>query len=174
MIHRYSVEIGGAEREISVEKLDGSRVRVTRDGKSRVFEAVRVAATARASTWSLLPEGGGAASLVDVDGAAPDLTVTVDNVSVPCKLQSARAKVAGRAAPPPKVGPASIQSPMPGKVVKVLIAVGDEVKAGQGVVVVEAMKMENELKAPKDGKVKSVAVKEGQPVDTGQTLATLD
>jgi pyruvate carboxylase subunit B len=121
-----------------------------------------------------VPEGGGAQTLVDVDGAAPDLTVTVDNVSTPLKLTSARAKVAGRAAPAVKVGPASVQSPMPGKVVKVLVAVGDEVKAGQGVVVVEAMKMENELKAPKDGKVKAISVKEGQPVEAGQTLATLD
>jgi biotin carboxyl carrier protein len=63
---------------------------------------------------------------------------------------------------------------MPGKVVKVLVAVGDEVKAGQGVVVVEAMKMENELKSPKDGKVKAVAAKEGQAVEAGQNLITLE
>ena len=174
MIHRYSVDLAGSEREISVEKLDGNRVRVTHGGRARVFEAVRVAGNGRASSWSLVPEGGGRQSLVDVDGAAPDLTITVDNVSVPLKLHSARAKVAGRAAAPPKSGPASVQSPMPGKVVKVLVAVGDEVKAGAGVVVVEAMKMENELKAPRDGKVKSVTVKEGQAVEAGQTLATLD
>jgi biotin carboxyl carrier protein len=174
MIHRYSVDVSGSEREISVEKLDGNRVRVTHAGRTRVYEAVRVATNPRASTWSLLPEGGGRQQLVDVDGAAPDLTVTVDNQSVPLKLTTARAKVAGRAAPPPKSGPSAILSPMPGKVVKVLVAVGDEVKSGQGVVVVEAMKMENELKAPKDGKVKAVAVKEGQPVEAGQSLVTLD
>ncbi len=174
MIHRFSVEVAGTEQEISVEKLDGNRVRISRGGKARVLEAVRVAGSARASAWSILPDGGGPAALVDVDGAAPDLTVTVDNKSVPLKLQSARAKVAGRAAPPPKGGPASVQSPMPGKVVKVLVAVGEAVKSGQGVVVVEAMKMENELKAPRDGTVKSVAVKEGQPVEAGQTLATFD
>jgi glutaconyl-CoA/methylmalonyl-CoA decarboxylase subunit gamma len=174
MIHRYSVEVSGSEREISVEKLDGNRVRVTRDGNTRVYEAVRVAGNPRASTWSLLPEGGGKQVLVDVDGVAPDLTVTVDNKGVPLKLTSARAKVAGRAAPPPKLGPSAVLSPMPGKVVKVLVAVGDEVKSGQGVVVVEAMKMENELKAPKDGKIKAVAVKEGQPVEAGQNLVTLE
>jgi biotin carboxyl carrier protein len=174
MIHRYSVELAGAEREISVEKLDGSRVRVTHGGQARVYEAVRVAGTGRASTWSLLPEGGGRQALVDVDGVAPDLTVTVDNRSVPLKLTTARAKVAGRAAPPPKAGPSAVQSPMPGKVVKVLVAVGEDVKAGQGVVVVEAMKMENELKSPKDGKVKAVAVKEGQAVEAGQSLITLE
>jgi biotin carboxyl carrier protein len=174
MIHRYSVEVAGGEREITVEKLDGTRVRVTHGGRERVYEAVRVAGSARASTWSLLPEGGGRQALVDVDGVAPDLTVTIDNKSVPLKVTSARAKVAGRAAPPPKSGPSAVQSPMPGKVVKVLVAVGDEVKSGQGVVVVEAMKMENELKSPKDGKVKAVAVKEGQAVEAGQSLVTLE
>jgi biotin carboxyl carrier protein len=174
MIHKYSIEMAGAEREISVEKLDGNRVRVTHAGRTRVYDAVRVSAGARASTWSLLPEGGGTTALVDVDGTAPDLNVTVDNITVPLKLQSARAKVAGRAAPAVKVGASSVQSPMPGKVVKVLVAVGDEVKAGQGVVVVEAMKMENELKSPKDGKVKAVSAKEGQTVEAGQTLVTLE
>src|SRR6478609_8790299 len=50
MIHRYSVELAGAEREISVEKLDGSRVRVTHGGRARIYEAVRVAGNARASS----------------------------------------------------------------------------------------------------------------------------
>jgi biotin carboxyl carrier protein len=174
MIHKYSVELSGQERDFTVEKLEGNRVRVVIGDRTRVYEAVKVVAGGRATTWSLLPEGGGPAALVDVDGAAPDLTVTIDNVSVPVKLQSARAKVAGRAAAAPKSGPAAVQSPMPGKVVKLLVAVGDEVKSGQGVVVVEAMKMENELKAPRDGKVKAIAVKEGQAVEAGQTLASLD
>ncbi len=174
MIHRFAVELAGGEREIAVEKIDGARVRVTHAGRTRIYEAVRVASGPRASTWSLLPDGGGRQLVVDVDGAAPDLNVTVDNRTVPLKLTSARAKVAGRAVPPPKTGASAVLSPMPGKVVKVLVAVGDEVKAGQGVVVVEAMKMENELKSPKDGKVKAVAVKEGQPVEAGQSLVTLE
>jgi biotin carboxyl carrier protein len=174
MIHKYSVEMGGQERDFTVEKLEGNRVRVVIGDRTRVYEAVKVVAGGRASTWSLLPEGGGKAALVDVDGAAPDLTVTLDNVSVPVKLQSARAKVAGRAAAPPKTGPAAVQSPMPGKVVKMLVAVGDAVKAGQGVVVVEAMKMENELKSTRDGKVKSISVKEGQAVEAGQSLVLLE
>ena len=50
MIHRFAVEIAGAEREIAVEKIDGTRVRVTHAGRVRVYEAVRVASNARAST----------------------------------------------------------------------------------------------------------------------------
>jgi biotin carboxyl carrier protein len=63
---------------------------------------------------------------------------------------------------------------MPGKVVRVLVARGDAVRARQPLVVVEAMKMENELKSPKDGKVKAVAAKEGQAVEAGQSLVTLE
>lgn len=174
MIHRYSVEVAGSEREFTIEKLDGNRVRIVHAGRTRVYEAVKVVGSGKASTWSLLPEGGGEARQIDVDGAAPDVNVTVDNVTVGMKLQSARAKVAGRAAPAQKAVSSSVQSPMPGKVVKLLVGVGDEVKAGQGVVVVEAMKMENELKSPRDGKVKAVSVKEGQAVEAGQALATLE
>ncbi|MSP63788.1 MAG: biotin/lipoyl-binding protein [Myxococcales bacterium] len=62
---------------------------------------------------------------------------------------------------------------MPGKVVKVLVQVGDAVKAGQGLLVVEAMKMENELRAPRDGAVADVSAREGQSVEAGQILATI-
>jgi biotin carboxyl carrier protein len=174
VIHRFAVELKGEEREVTIEPLDGGRWRVTHAGRTRVIDARKVADTGRATTWSIVPEGGGAATLVDVDGAAPDLTVTVSNVSVPLKVQNARTKLAAAAAPRSRdMGPLHVKSPMPGKVVKVLIKVGDTVTAGQGIVVVEAMKMENELKAPRDGKVVAVPAHEGQAVEAGQTLATL-
>jgi biotin carboxyl carrier protein len=65
-------------------------------------------------------------------------------------------------------------APMPGKVVKVLARVGDAVKEGQGVVVVEAMKMENEMRSPKDGKLTELHVVEGQAVDGGAKLAVIE
>lgn len=68
----------------------------------------------------------------------------------------------------------TVLAPMPGLVVKVEVEVGQAVKAGQGVIVVEAMKMENELKAPSDGVVASIAVKPGQTVDKGATLLVLE
>ena len=67
-----------------------------------------------------------------------------------------------------------IASPMPGKVVKVFVKVGDEVKEGQPVVVVEAMKMENELKSPKAGKVLEVAAVEGGVVENGAKLVVVE
>ena len=71
-------------------------------------------------------------------------------------------------------GRESITAAMPGKVVRVLVAVGDEVAAGQGIVVVEAMKMQNELKARRDGRVVAIQVGENDSVDAGAILATIE
>lgn len=70
-------------------------------------------------------------------------------------------------------GPRTLHSPMPGRVLRILLAPGDPVKAQQGVLVVEAMKMQNELKSPKDGTVSAILVKEGDTVTAGQSLATI-
>ncbi|HYW45339.1 MAG TPA: biotin/lipoyl-containing protein [Bryobacteraceae bacterium] len=71
-------------------------------------------------------------------------------------------------------GAQNLTAPMPGKVVRVLAAAGDVVEAGQGVVVVEAMKMQNEIKAPRAGRVIAVPAKEGATVAAGDVLATIE
>jgi biotin carboxyl carrier protein len=71
-------------------------------------------------------------------------------------------------------GRQQIVAPMPGKVVRLLVRVGDEVEAGQGLVVVEAMKMQNEIRSPKKGKVERLQAKEGQAVNAGDVLAWVD
>lgn len=71
-------------------------------------------------------------------------------------------------------GPTTIASPMPGKVVAVLVEEGQQVVKGQGLVVVEAMKMENELKAPRDGVVKNLSATVGSPVDGGAALCVVE
>jgi biotin carboxyl carrier protein len=71
-------------------------------------------------------------------------------------------------------GEAVISSPMPGRVVGLKVDVGQAVKEGAGVVLVEAMKMENELHSPKDGKVKSILVKVGDAVEGGQDLVVIE
>jgi acetyl/propionyl-CoA carboxylase alpha subunit len=70
-------------------------------------------------------------------------------------------------------GRASLTAAMPGKIVRVLVAVGDEVTAGQGILVIEAMKMQNELKSPRAGRVTAIAVKENDSVNAGALLATI-
>jgi biotin carboxyl carrier protein len=68
----------------------------------------------------------------------------------------------------------TLAAPMPGKVVRVLVAQGDMVEAGQGLLVVEAMKMQNEMKASRAGRILSLTVKEGATVAAGEILATIE
>lgn len=178
---------GAAKREVRVEPLGlatapaGSagaagpagegRFRITIDGQESVVSARRI----EASTWSLLTEDG-RQIVVDVDGAAPDLRVTVAGAEpLRVQLQDARALLleggAGGSAGGQSAG--ELRASMPGKVVKVLCKPGDGIKAGQGLLVIEAMKMENELRAVAAGKVTEVLVREGQAVEGGQLLVSL-
>ena len=71
-------------------------------------------------------------------------------------------------------GPVSLVAPMPGKVVRVLVNENATVESGQGIVVVEAMKMQNEVKSPKAGRVRKLATKEGASVNAGDVLAVVE
>lgn len=71
-------------------------------------------------------------------------------------------------------GRQQILAPMSGKIVRVLVQAGEKVEAGQGLLVVEAMKMQNEIRSPKSGTVERLLVKEGQPVNAGEVLAWID
>jgi biotin carboxyl carrier protein len=70
-------------------------------------------------------------------------------------------------------GRQQILAPMPGKVVRLLVKAGDHVEAGQGLLVVEAMKMQNEIRSPKSGTVERVLAREGQPVNAGEVLCVV-
>jgi biotin carboxyl carrier protein len=71
-------------------------------------------------------------------------------------------------------GRQQVLAPMPGKIVRVLVQTGEKVQAGQGLLVVEAMKMQNEIRSPKSGTVERLLVKEGQPVNASEILAWID
>jgi biotin carboxyl carrier protein len=71
-------------------------------------------------------------------------------------------------------GPALIRAQMPGKIIKVLVEIGARVEAGQGLIVAEAMKMQNEVKSPKNGVVARILVSEGATVSAGETLMVLE
>jgi biotin carboxyl carrier protein len=71
-------------------------------------------------------------------------------------------------------GPKSITAPMPGRVIRVLAGIGDEVQAHQGIVVIEAMKMQNELKSPKAGKLVELRTEPGSAVAAGDVLAVIE
>ena len=80
----------------------------------------------------------------------------------------------GASTRPRAAGPVRLKAPMPGKVVRLLVETGAQVEAGQGLLVMEAMKMENELKAPRAGRVREVHVGERQAVETGALLLVLE
>jgi biotin carboxyl carrier protein len=86
----------------------------------------------------------------------------------PRSLRSRRGKGAGTE------GPQKLVAPMPGKIVRVLANPGDAVEAAQGLIVIEAMKMQNELKSPKKGTVSQILVKEGSTVTAGEVLAIVE
>ena len=89
------------------------------------------------------------------------------------RVEDPRDASAGRGAVA-SLGLQKIAAQMPGKVLRVLVSPGDPVEAGQGLVVVEAMKMQNELKAPRSGRIATVLTREGATVAAGEVLATLE
>ncbi len=90
------------------------------------------------------------------------------DVQDPRSLRTRRA-IAGSAS-----GPQKVKAPMPGKIIRILTKENQAVKAGQGVVVMEAMKMQNEMKSPKAGKVQKILIAEGSAVNAGDTLAIIE
>ena len=102
-----------------------------------------------------------------------DWHVWVGSARFACDVRDPRA-LRSRARAADDHGPRKLTAPMPGKVVRVLVAPGDSVAAGQGLLVVEAMKMQNEMKASRAGRVLTVTVKEGATVAPGEILATLE
>ena len=91
-----------------------------------------------------------------------------------CDVRDPRALRGRRSAGDYGEGPKKITAPMPGKVVRILAVAGTSVESGDGVIVIEAMKMQNELKAPKTGKVQKILASEGTPVNAGDTLAIIE
>lgn len=114
---------------------------------------------------------------ITVNGVAYDVQVEEADGSTPAPAAPAAAPKAAPAPAAKKAAPAGdgdpINSPMPGTIVNVKVKAGQDVKKGDVLVILEAMKMENEIKAPKDGKVTSVNVNKGESVDTGTLLVTL-
>lgn len=168
----FEIELGGKSRAVSVERLKSgaNELRITIDGEARTIDAVRLGGGA----LSLVLPGGGPAHYVTIsDGAAPgELTLAFPGATVQATVNGRRARRGGDAAG--ATGVQRILAPMPGRVLRVLVAIGAEVAVRQPLVVVEAMKMENELSSPKAGIVKDVQVVEGQSVEAGRLLVIVE
>ena len=104
-------------------------------------------------------------------GAAPAAAPVAAPVAAPAP---AAAPAPSKAAPAGGAGSIEVSEPMPGKILAVKANVGDSVKKGQVILILEAMKMENEVVAPEDGTIASIDVTVGASVESGDTLATLN
>ena len=166
---RLNAEVGGEKFSVEVRR-EGERVFAEVGGRRYELEARNVGA----GEYLLVREGrvyecsvgrrtGGSPVTVAVGAGEYEVTLTD-----PKHLRGAGvAHGAGE-------GRAQVVAPMPGKVVRVLVEAGQQVEAGQGVVVVEAMKMQNELKSPKSGTVAELRAEPGATVNAGDVLAVIE
>lgn len=162
---QYEVEVNGKLRQVNVHRADGQFV-VALDGRQVTVDAARV----DGHTLSLLVGGTSHEVTIAADPLSGQLTVAVGAVPLSVALNGRRRW--GRRDDQGKAGggPQRLTAPMPGKVVRLLVAMGDVVRARQPMVVIEAMKMENELRAARDGTIAEIHAREGQSVDAGALL----
>jgi biotin carboxyl carrier protein len=169
----FDLEIGGRVRRVRVERQD-AHYQVAVD--DRIF-LVDSRAVNRETLSLLVQDGDGSVRSVDASvqprPGSSTLDVSVSGQTLPATLLTrvgARAAEGGASGS----GPQQVLAPMPGKVVRVMVAPGDSVEPRQGLVVIEAMKMENELRAARAGRVKTVRAAEGQSVEAGALLVIVE
>jgi biotin carboxyl carrier protein len=162
----YGVTIDGKNYRLELNRVDG-RWSCQLDGRDVEVEAV----LARTDVLSL--RIGDVAYEVKSERVANDLHVWVGTSRFAVELRDPRS-LRGRSRAADDQGPRKITAPMPGKVVRLLVHEGDEVEVGGGVAVVEAMKMQNEIKSPKKGRIQKVLVGEGAAVNAGDVLAIVE
>ncbi len=162
----FDATVAGRTLRVEVRPREDGRFTVTLDG--------------RALDVDYQPAGGDFASLL-VDGRSYEaglerlehgyrVVLTEDTLDVEL-LDAARGAVVSKKG---QSGIAKVSAPMPGKIVKLLVETGQLVAAGQGLLVMEAMKMENEIRSPREGRVREVRVAERQAVETGALLVVVD
>ena len=164
----YIATIGEREVKVTVKEIGVARYMVTGAEKEYLVDAHQV----QDSVWSILY--GTESFEVDVQGRDDEYEVLIGGDCYKFSLMNEQRKALIRAGGKGAAGKALVTSPMPGKVLKLLVAEGEEVQTDQGVIVVEAMKMENELKSAIAGKVKEIFVEEGQVVESGAKLLLVE
>jgi len=163
---KLKIQIGGRARQLEIQR-EGRRITGTLDGRPIEADAVEISP----GVYSILLDG--AAFEVQVEAASAGLTVTAGGRRMAARVVDPRQWQGRRGGAVEAEGRQQIIAPMPGKVVRVLVAQGEKVEAGRGLLVVEAMKMQNEIRSPKTGTVERLAVEEGQAVNAGDVLAVV-
>ena len=162
----WEARVDGRTVKVELRQEAEGRLAVALDGQPLAVDARE----AGRGFLSLLIEGRSHTAAVGRQGDGWSVVIGRDAFAVELQEASRHAGAAARVAS----GPARLKAPMPGKIVRLLAAAGAVVEAGQGLVVMEAMKMENELRAPRAGTLRELGVHEGQTVETGHLIAVVE
>jgi biotin carboxyl carrier protein len=163
----YDVTIDGRNYRLELARTE-TGWRCGLDGREMQVDAVLT----RRDVLSVLIEGK--AYEIKREWVATDMHLWVGSVRYLAELRDPRSLRGRRSADADEKGPKNLLAPMPGKVVRVLIGELQAVEAGQSVLVVEAMKMQNEIKSPKKGTVQKIVAAEGANVNAGDVLAIVE
>lgn len=163
----YDVVVDGKTYRVELEQREG-HWSCRLDGREFPVDAV----LPRPNVLSLLIAGR--SYEIKRERVGDDLHLWVKTQRYGVEVRDPRSLTTRRAAAAGAAGPRKVVAPMPGKVVRILAPANTEVEAGQGILVIEAMKMQNELKSPKKGKVQKVLVAEGATVNAGEVLAVVE
>ena len=162
----YDVSIDGKNHRLELNRSDG-RWTCRLEGREVEVDAV----LARPDVLSL--RIGNQAYEIKCERVGSELHLWVGSVRFAAEVRDPRS-LRGRTRAADDHGPKKLIAPMPGKVVRVLAREGEIVDSGAGILVVEAMKMQNEIKSPKKGTIQKVLVREGAPVNAGDVLAIVE
>jgi biotin carboxyl carrier protein len=163
----YEIIVDGGVHRLELEKApSGWACRL--DGEPVTIDAV----IPRRDVLSLLVDGH--AYEIKREQTAADLHLWVGSTGFAVEVRDPRSLRSRQHAAGDEKGPRKVLAPMPGRVVRVLVAENSGVEAGQGIVVVEAMKMQNEIKSPKKGVVKKISATPGAAVNPGDVLAVVE
>ena len=160
-------ELGGRPHQLELEKTVGGWT-CRFDGRSVDIDAVII----RRDVLSLLIDGH--VYEIKREQTATDLHMWVGSTCFVVELRDPRSLRSRQKAVGDEKGPRKILAPMPGRIVRLLVAENSNVEAGQGIVVVEAMKMQNEIKSPKKGTIQKMLAAEGGAVNAGDVLAIVE
>lgn len=165
---KLHIEFNRKSRAVELYAGDAhGRWRCAIDGREFSADAVEI----RPGVFSILIDGD--AFEVRVEMAAEQLRVLTGGREYAAEMRDPRRWKRGGGAGVESRGRQQVVAPMPGKVVRILVRTGDPIEAGQGIAIVEAMKMQNEVRSPKTGRVERLFVVEGQTVNAGDALATV-
>jgi biotin carboxyl carrier protein len=165
---KVNLQIDGQARQVEIDPADSPGqwcIRV--DGKPVEADAHLV----RPGILSLLIRGQSYRIVLDADASDPALHVGSDRI--PYRVDDPRS-LRSRRGQARTDGPVTLKASMPGRIVRVSVEKGEDVVVHQGVLVIEAMKMQNEIKSPKDGRVVEIRVSPGDTVAVGDVLAIIE